>query len=307
MHTLIKLCELPKSVESEFEKHFKLVEMNIVELPTTKSSENAVGLITAPGLQLDQQHIACLSRSIKAVGTYSVGTDHIDLKACEALGIKVVNTPDVLSDATSDTAILLMLMAMRGASRSERLLRSGAWDGWRPTQIFGRDVSGKKLGILGYGRIGKMTAKKARVFGLDVIHWDRNDKGKIDDYSKPIRDFDSFLGKSDILSLHAPSTPQTQKIINEETIAKLPDDAVVVNTARGDLIDDDALIDALRSDRIYAAGLDVFNNEPAVDPRYVGLKNVSLLPHIGSSTKETRFRMGMLLLDGLINAVVEKP
>ncbi len=260
----------------------------------------ADGLLVCPGNTVDAALIGRLPASVKIVATYSVGFDHIDVKAATQRGVVVTNTPEVLTDATADTAILLMLAAARRAGEGERLLRAGQWDGWKPTQLLGTHISGKRLGILGMGRIGQAVAKRARGFDM-VIHYSdirrlapAQEQGAI--YHA---DPDELLGHVDVLSLHMPGGADTARFLNAARLARLPKGAVVVNSARGTLVDDDALIAALKSGHIAAAGLDVYANEPNLHAGYHTLENVCLLPHLGSATVETRNAMGFRALDNL--------
>ncbi len=258
----------------------------------------AAALLVTPSEALTAAAIAALPATVKIISTVSVGFEHVDLAAAKARGIRVGNTPDVLTDATADIALLLMLAATRRASEGERMVRSGAWTGLRPTFFLGTQITGKRLGIIGMGRIGAALAKRAQACGMRVLYHNR----------KPAADaagatfvatLDELLAHSDVLSLHCPLTPETKGLLNAARIAQLPQGAVVINTARGGLIEDDALIVALQSGKIYAAGLDVYAGEPALDARYKTLENVFLLPHIGSATIETRTAMGMLAIDNM--------
>jgi len=233
-----------------------------------------------------------------------VGYDHIDLDAARARGIIVTNTPEVLSDATAEIAMLCLLGAARRAYEGEREIRTETWADWSATYQLGIQVTGKRLGILGAGRVGQIMARRARGFDMEIHYYKRNrlpanlEAGAI--YHESV---EALLPHCDFLSIHCPATPETHHLINAERIALLPDGAVVVNTARGAVVDDNALIDALRSGKLFAAGLDVFNNEPNIDPRYKELANTFLLPHIGSATRETRDAMGFRALDNL-NAIM---
>lgn len=244
--------------------------------------------------------IARLPASVKIIANFSVGVDHVDLEAAAARGIVVTNTPEVLSDATAEIAILLMLGAARRAGEGERLVRARAWRDWSPAFMVGTQPTGKRLGIIGMGRVGQVTARRARGFDMVVHYYNRHrlpaeaEQGAI--YHPTV---DDLLPHCDVLSLHCPATPTTRGLLNRERIALLPDGAIVVNTARGGIVDDEALIEALRGGALYAAGLDVFNNEPNIHPAYLELDNVFLLPHIGSATRETRDAMGFRALDNL--------
>ena len=230
---------------------------------------------------------------MKIIANFSVGVDHVDLEAAKARGIVVTNTPDVLSDATAEIAMLCLLGAARRASEGERLIRAGAWNSWSPAFMVGLQVTGKRIGIVGMGRVGQVVAKRARGFDMEVHYYNRRRLPEEIEQGAVFHDtLDDLLAVSQVLSLNCPATPKTKGLLNADTIAKLPDRALIVNTARGALVDDDALIAALKSGKIAAAGLDVFNDEPNIDPRYAELDNTFLLPHIGSATEETRIAMG---------------
>jgi lactate dehydrogenase-like 2-hydroxyacid dehydrogenase len=250
--------------------------------------------------KLTAEVIQQLPDSIRAICSFSVGYDHIDLDAAKVRGIIVTNTPEVLSDATAEIAMLCMLGAARRAYEGEREIRTETWADWSATYQLGIQVTGKRLGILGAGRVGQIMAKRARGFDMEIHYYNRNrlppelEAGAI--YHESV---EALLPHCDFLSIHCPATPETHHLINAERIALLPDGAVVVNTARGAVVDDNALIEALQSGKLFAAGLDVFNNEPNIDPRYKELPNTFLLPHIGSATRETRDAMGFRALDNL--------
>lgn len=244
--------------------------------------------------------IAALPARVRMIATFSVGTDHIDLEAARARGIVVANTPDVLTDATADIALLLMLGAARRAYEGQTMLRAGAWTGWTPTQLMGTHLGGKRLGILGMGRIGRAVAARARAFGMSVRYHNRRRLApELEDGALWRDGVEALLADSDVLSLNAPAGPETERLLDARRLALLPPGAIVVNTARGALIDDAALIAALKAGRIAAAGLDVFAGEPQVDPGYLALPNAYLLPHLGSATVETRDAMGFRALDNL--------
>jgi len=257
--------------------------------------------------KLTAEVIAKLPDSVKAICSYSVGYDHIDLDAAKARGIIVTNTPEVLSDATAEIAMLLLLGAARRAYEGEQQIRTDTWPDWSATYQLGVQVTGKRLGILGMGRVGQVMAQRARGFDMEIHYYNR--KRLSADMEQGAVYYDSveaLLPHCDFLSIHCPATPETTRLINKERIAMLPDGAVVVNTARGAVIDDDALIDALKSGKLFAAGLDVFNNEPNIHPGYRDLKNTFLLPHIGSASDETRDAMGFRALDNLDAIVAGK-
>jgi len=249
---------------------------------------------------LNAEVIARLPESVRAICSFSVGYDHIDLAAAKARGITVTNTPDVLSNATAEIAMLLMLGAARRAHEGARMLRTDTWADWSAIGQLGVEVTGKRLGIIGMGRVGQVMARRARGFDMEIHYYNRHRlSADIEAGAVYHADLSDLLPHCQFLSVHCPATPDTRQLLNAERIALLPDGAVVVNTARGAVVDDDALIMALQSGKLFAAGLDVFNGEPDIDPRYRDLDNTFLLPHIGSATQETRDAMGFRALDNL--------
>ena len=269
-------------------------------LPDRVAKSGAEALLCCPTDGISADVIAALPDTVRAVATFSVGYDHINVAAANARGLIVTNTPDVLTDATADCAMLLMLAAARRAWSAETLLRDGNWEAWAPTGQIGTQVTGKRLGIFGMGRIGRAMAKRARGFDMEIHYSDMlRLPPDLEDGATFHEDPEALLTHSDFFSLHCPLTPETRHFLDARRIARLPDGAVVVNTARGPIVDDEALIAALRSGKIAAAGLDVFEGEPAIHPDYAGLANVTLFPHIGSATRETRDAMGFVALDNL--------
>ncbi len=239
-----------------------------------------------------------LPADIRIIANFSVGYDHVDVNAARAKGIVVTNTPDVLSDATAELTMMLMIGAARRAGEGEKLVRERKWKDWSPAFMVGTQVTGKRLGILGMGRVGRVVARRARGFDMQIHYHDlrpleRSDEGV---YHATL---DDMLPHCDFLSLHCNVTADTRGVINARRFALLPDGAILVNAARGALVNDDALIDALTSGRLRAAGIDAYNNEPNVDPRLTALPNTFLMPHIGSATRETRDAMGFRALDNL--------
>lgn len=244
--------------------------------------------------------VAKLPDSVKIIANHSVGVDHCDLAACKAHGVIVTNTPDVLSDATAEIAMLLMLGAARRASEGDRMMRAGTWDFWSPAFMVGTQVTGKRFGVVGMGRVGQVAARRARGFDMEVHYHNRSRLPAETENGAIYHDtLDSLLANADVLSLHCPATPEAIDLLNAERIAKLPDGAIVVNTARGALIDEPALIAALKSGKLAAAGLDVFKTEPGGNPAFAELENVFMLPHIGSATFDTRDAMGFRALDNI--------
>lgn len=237
----------------------------------------------------------------RIVANFGVGVNHIALDAADRAAVVVTNTPDVLTDDTADLAILLMLAVHRRAGEGERELRAGAWAGWRPTHLLGRRLTGRTLGIVGFGRIGRAVAARAqRAFAMPVVAWTRTPPPEgARDGVRFVASLDALLPEVDVLSLHCPATPETHHLIGARELALMRPDAVLINTARGDVVDEQALVDALRAGRIAGAGLDVYEEEPVVHPGLLDRDDVVLLPHLGSATHETREAMGMRAVENL--------
>jgi lactate dehydrogenase-like 2-hydroxyacid dehydrogenase len=272
-----------------------------------EASSGANALFIAPFDRLDSEFFKRVPASVKVIATYSVGFDHIDLQAAANRNIAIAYTPGINADATADIAMLLMLGASRRAYEGQEMVRTGTWTPSSPV-LLGWQLTGKVLGIFGMGRVGQAVAQRARGFGM-TIH-----------YSNPTRlptalekdaifhsSASDLLPVSEFLSLHAPETSETHHFINSKTIDLLPHGAILINTARGGLVADEDLIAALKSGRVAAAGLDVFEGEPKLHPGYLALKNTFLLPHMGSATVETRLAMGMLALDNIDAVLQGKP
>ena len=263
-------------------------------------AQGAQALLVCPTDGVSAEVIARLPESITAIATFSVGYDHVDIAAAAKRGITVTNTPDVLTNATADMTMLLLLGAARQASAGEAMVREATWTAWAPTGLLGTEVSGKRLGILGMGRIGRAVAKRARGFDMEIHYQDvvrsPDDENAGARYHETL---ESLLGVSAFLTIHCPATPETRHLLNAERIAHLPDGAVVVNAARGDIVEDEALIAAVKSGKVAAIGLDVYEGEPNLNPAYRTLENSFLLPHFGSATVETRDAMGFTALDNL--------
>ncbi len=258
------------------------------------------GILLTSFDKLGPEFIPALPPSIRIIATHSVGYDHLSIPQAKARGIAVTNTPGVLTDATADIALLLVLGAARGASWGDRMVRENRWGATTLISPLGHDVSGKRLGILGMGRIGQAVARRAAAFGMDLHYHSRQPvSSELGHGARYHARFADMLPHCDFLSINCASTPETRGMIDAEALALLPEGAIVVNTARGDIVDDDALIAALSSGRLAAAGLDVFKGEPAIDPRYRSLDNVFLLPHIGSATPDTRSAMAHKCIDNL--------
>ena len=263
-------------------------------------AQGAQALLVCPTDRVSANVIAQLPDSIVVIATFSVGYDHVDVDAATKRGITVTHTPDVLTNATADMAMLLLLGAARQARAGEAMVREATWTAWAPTGLLGTEVSGKRLGILGMGRIGRAVARRARGFDME-IHY--QDVVRSPDDEKAGASFhetvESLLAVSAFLTVHCPLIPETRHLLNAERLAMLPDGAVVVNAARGDIVDDEALIAAVHSGKVAAIGLDVYEGEPNLNPAYRTLENSFLMPHLGSATVETRDAMGFTALDNL--------
>lgn len=245
----------------------------------------------------------------KIIANFGVGVNHIDIAAAKGQGLTVTNTPGVLTDATADIALTLMLMTMRRAGEGEREVRAGAWHGWRPTHLLGQQMTGKTLGIIGMGRIGKATAHRAALgFGMKIVFYNRSpvvDLGAFD--AEQCASVEAVCRRADIVSLHCPGGDATRHILGAAALAAMQPHAVVINTARGDVVDEEALAAALFDGRIGGAGLDVFQGEPRINPRLMDAPNTVLLPHLGSATTETRTAMGMKTHENLTAFFGGKP
>lgn len=263
-------------------------------------AEGADALLPCPTDKLTAAVIGRLPGTVKIIATFSVGYEHIDTAAARARGIVVTNTPDVLTDATADITMLLLLGAARRAHEGERMVREATWSSWAPTGMLGTHVTGKRLGILGMGRIGRAVARRARGFEMR-IHYSNRRRLPADQEEGAVfhERAEEMLPQVDFLSINCPASAETHHWLNAERIRLLPKGAIVVNTARGTIVEDEALIAALKSGHLAAAGLDVFENEPRINPNYRPLPNTFLLPHLGSATVDTRNGMGFRALDNL--------
>ncbi len=244
---------------------------------------------------IDASIIAAAPPRLKLIASYGAGVNHIDLAAAKAKGIMVTNTPGVFTDDTADLTMALILNVPRRLGEGHRAMRNGEWSGWSPTGMLGHRIGGKTLGIIGLGRIGEAVAMRAKAFGMNIIY---NKRSRLpasveDELGVTFEpDIDRLVARSDIITLHCPLTADTDKIINADRIAHMKPNAYVINSSRGELIDEDALIEALQSGRIAGAGLDVYTHEPAVDSRFLSIANAVLLPHLGSATVEGREASG---------------
>ena len=298
--------KLPDAVEAKLAEQFSPLLNPDDRLYDTEEllqlAEKADAILPCHTEKFDADTIARLPARVKAIANFSVGVDHVDLEAARQKGVIVTNTPDVLSDATAEIAMLLMLGAARRASEGEHIMRNQLWKDWSPAFMVGRQITGKRLGILGMGRVGQVVATRARGFDM-TIHYHNRQPVSPDHAADAIYhdSVEALLENIDVLSIHCPASTATRGLINRERLARMHRDAILVNTSRGGVIDDDALVEALETGVIAAAGLDVFNGEPgAIHPGYRQLDNVFLLPHIGSATRETRDAMGFRAIDNLV-------
>jgi len=239
---------------------------------------------------------------VRVIGTYSVGVNHLPAAYCQARGIRIVNTPGVLTDATADLALTLLLALTRRVSEGEALVRSGQWKGWATDLLLGSGLAGKTCGILGSGPIGRAFARRAWASGLKIFFWDREGNGNPVDLGvdiAPRLPLDDLLRQSNVLSLHCPLTDSTRGLLNRDKLALLPRGAFLINTARGGIFDEQAAMELLGREKLGGVGLDVFENEPALNPEWLATPRTVLLPHLGSATVETRAAMSRLLCDGI--------
>jgi glyoxylate reductase len=293
---------LPATVETKLAARFD-VELNPADAPMSRAALSEAMRrcdVLAPtvGDRIDAALLSEAGGRLRLIANFGAGTDHIDLAAARSRGIAVTNTSDVLTEDTADLVIALILIALRGLGEGERGLRAGHWRGWGPTDRLGRALGGKALGIVGLGRIGTAVARRARAFGMAVHYHNRRPVPGEEGLYWP--DLDAMLAQMDVVSLNAPYGPDTHHLIDARRLALMRPETWLINAARGALIDQEALIDALAGGRIGGAGLDVYPNEPEVDPRLLDLPNVVLLPHLGSATLESRTAMGEKVLANLL-------
>jgi glyoxylate reductase len=260
----------------------------------------AAGILPTVTEKMDAEVIDSAGDGLKVIANMAVGYDNIDVEAATERGVVVTNTPEVLNETTADTAFMLLLASARRLGEAERLLRSGGWEAWGPMQLTGPDVWGKRLGVVGFGRIGQAVARRARGFDMDLAYHDqyRNEEAERELGARDL-ELDELLRTSDFVSIHTPLTPETKHLIGAEELEKMKPEAVLVNTSRGPVVDESALADALARRRIFAAGLDVYEEEPEVHPKLLELENVVLAPHIGSASIETRDKMAALAAENL--------
>jgi len=291
--------KLPEVVETRMMELFD-ARLNPDDHPLTKAElieavRHADVLVPTITDRIDAAILSQAGPNLKLVANFGTGVDHIDLASARDHGISVTNTPDVLTEDTADMTMALILAVPRRLAEGERLLRSGQWDGWNPTFMLGHRISGKRLGIIGMGRIGQAVARRARAFGM-AVHY-HNRKRVHPDIEAELEasyweSLDQMLARMDIITIHCPHTPATFHLLSARRLALLQPHAFLINTARGEIVDENALTRMLVRKELAGAGLDVFEHEPAVNPKLLQLDNVVLLPHLGSATHEGRLEMG---------------
>jgi|TARA_B110000014_G_scaffold260650_1_gene250817 lactate dehydrogenase-like 2-hydroxyacid dehydrogenase len=305
MKTILITRKLIKSSEEYASKIFNVKlneEDNLLNQDELISkSKDCDGILTSVTEKLDANVISKLSKKVKIISNFAVGYGNIDLDAAKKKNIIVTNTPEVLTDATAEIAMLILLGAARRAREGIKAVQTKNWK-WTADFLMGKQLSGSRLGILGMGRIGRAVAARARSFGMKIHYHNRSRLNKVLEkdaiYHKSLK---SLLSVSDFFSINCPSTKQTKYIINKESIKNFPDGAVVSNSARGDMIEDEAMVEALKSGKIYSLGLDVYNGEPNIHAEYLTLPNVFVLPHLGSATNKTRTAMADLAIKNIEN------
>ncbi len=264
-----------------------------------KDSKGCDGILSSLTEKFDSDLISKLSESIKIISNFAVGFGNIDAKAAKKRNIVVTNTPDVLTDATAEIAMLILLGAARRAKEGTEWAKKKNWK-WSADFLMGKQLTGSRLGILGLGRIGRAVAERARSFGMKIHYYNRSRLDEnLEKGATYHQSLESLLSVSDFFSINCPATKETKHIINKNTLKYFPDGAVLSNSARGDMIDDDAMVEALKNGKIYSLGLDVYNGEPNIHPEYLSLPNVYVLPHLGSATKKTRTAMADLAVDNI--------
>lgn len=294
---------LPDSVVAEAEKHFT-VEVREKITPLTRTERRAAmalydGILPTLGDNFNEQVLSGGPHRCKILANFGVGYNHIDVAAAAENGVRVSNTPGAVTDATADIALMLMLMTCRRAGEGERMVRAGKWVGWHPTQMLGMHLSGKRLGIVGMGRIGQAIAKRAHYgFGMEVAYFNRSTKS-VDMPATQLKSLTTLAANVDVLVAAVPGGAETRHLINADLFNAMQPHAHFVNIARGDVVDENALITALQTGQIAGAGMDVYENEPEVPAALIAMDNVALLPHLGTAALEVRTAMGMLAVENL--------
>jgi len=299
--------KIPAAAEERARSLFD-VELNASDTPLgaaglARAMREADGLLPCVADKVTADLLGAPGRRVKIVANYGVGYNNIDVAAAKVNGVVVTNTPDVLTEDTADLALTLMLATARRVGEGERELRSGRWSGWRHTHMLATQVHGKTLGLIGIGRIGRAVARRAHLgFGMRIIYHDPYPLGEAEAAALSAErkeSIEAVLRESDFVSLHCPATPETRHLMNAARFAQMRKGSILINTARGDVVNESDLIAALRAGTISGAGLDVFEKEPSVPPELTSMENVVLLPHLGSATMETRVAMGMRAIDNL--------
>lgn len=264
-------------------------------------ASGAEGIVSLLSDRVDTELLDAAGPSLRVVANYAVGLDNVDLDACRARGVAVAHTPGVLSEATADLAWALLLAVARRVVEGHRLVASGRWRGWSPLQLLGTSLHGRTFGVVGLGRIGTAAARRARGFGMDVVYHarSRNEAAEAETGARRVP-LPELLAVSDVVSLHCPLTEATRHLIDADALARMKPSAILVNTARGEVVDEAALVDALANGRLAGAGLDVFEREPRIHPRLPALPNAVLAPHLGSATVSTRDAMAALVSDAVV-------
>ena len=266
-----------------------------------EAARGAVGVLSNVTEKMDAEFMDAAGGQLKVIANMAVGYDNVDVEAAGERGIVVTNTPGVLDETTADTAFMLLLAAARRLGESERVLRAGGWHWWGPKLFVGVDVWGKKLGIVGLGRIGQAVARRGKGFGMEILYHNRSRKEEAENELDARHvGLDELLETADFVSVHTPLNEETRHLIGAEELEKMKATAVLVNTSRGPVVDEGALADALANGRIFAAGLDVYEKEPKVHPKLLELENVVLAPHIGSGSDETRNKMAVLAAENVV-------
>ena len=307
--TILVTRRLTADVEERLQSEFGVLHLGVQTGNSADEIEEHLGSVDAicPTVadRIDRKLLQAAGSRLRMVANFGVGYNNVDVATARDLGITVTNTPDVLTESTADLAMMLMLMAARRAGEGERLCRSGRWNGWEPLQLLGQDVSGKTLGLVGFGRIARAVARRAYDgFTMRILIYTRStvDRALLERYdARQCDDLDELLAASEFISLHCPSTPDTHHLMDQVALNRMRQGSILINTARGDIVDDAALANALTNGTLGAAGLDVYEQEPAIEPRILNLENVVLLPHLGSATRATRSAMGHRMIDNLVD------
>ncbi len=302
---------LPDPVMAAIRERFQLTVTPADQPPSAAEIlagiRDAQAAICTLNERIDAETLAA-APALRVIANYAVGYNNIDVEAARARGVIVTNTPEVLTNATADLAWALILAVARRVVEGDQMVRQNRWTGWSPTQMLGVDLSGKTLGIIGMGRIGPAVARRAAGFEMNILYWSRSERPPQPGHPSWQRvSFDELLRRSDFLSLHVPLTPETQHLINEAALRLMKPTAYLINAARGPVVDEGALVKALQEHRLAGAGLDVYENEPALSPSLRELPQVVLLPHLGSATTETRVRMGLMCVENVLAVLEGKP